>query len=124
MSKKVLNVGCCAFDHGTIEKLISANFNATVLTASLQEEALEMLRDGQFDLVLINRKLDRDSSDGVELIGRIRRDPQLADTPVMLISNFPEAQQDAIGAGAEPGFGKAQLDHPETLEKLGAVLGK
>ena len=60
MAKNVLNVGNCSFDHGTIERLISANF---------------------------------------------------------------DAQEAAVAAGAEPGFGKAELDRAETVEKLTRFLG-
>ena len=123
MTKKVLSVGNCSFDHGMIEELISANFDAQVAAASLQDEALEILRADRFDLVLVNRKLVTDSSEGVELIERIKADPQLANLPVMLLSNYPEAQGEAVAAGAKPGFGKAELDRPETLEKLARFLG-
>ncbi|MHC4398463.1 MAG: response regulator [Planctomycetota bacterium] len=123
MTKKVLGVGNCSHDHGNIEKLILANFNAEVVAASLREEALELLRGGRFDLVLVNRRLAADSSKGVELIERMKADPELAPTPVMLLSNYPEAQEAAVAAGAEPGFGKAELDRSQTFEKLARFLG-
>ncbi len=40
----------------------------------------------------------------------------------MLLSNFPQYQEAAVAAGAEPGFGKAELDRPETLERLRRFL--
>ena len=42
----------------------------------------------------------------------------------MLLSNFPEAQEAAVKAGAEPGFGKAEFDRPETVERLARFLGR
>ena len=42
--------------------------------------------------------------------------------PVMLVTNYPEHQQQAIAAGAEPGFGKAELASPATLAKLAKFL--
>ena len=122
MARRVLNVGNCSFDHGKIEQLISTNFDAEVVAAALQDEALTMLRADRFGLVLVNRKLIADSSKGVELIQRIKADQRLAHTPVMLLSNYPEAQQEAVAAGAEPGFGKAELDRRETIEKLARFL--
>ena len=124
MTKKVLSVGNCSFDHDAIVRLVSANFDVALTAASSPDEALEMLRGDEYDLVLVNRKLAADSSDGVDLLKRVKSDPQLADRPVMLLSNFPEAQEAAVKAGAEPGFGKAQLDRPETVEKLARFLGK
>lgn len=106
-----------------IETLISANFDAHVVAASLEDEALNRLRRGHFDLVLVNRRLAADSSEGVVLIERMKADSALAGTPVMLLSNYPEAQRAAVAAGAEPGFGKAELDRPETVEKLARFLG-
>ena len=122
MTKSVLSVGNCSFDNGNLGRLISDNFDAELTTASLSDKALEMLRDGRYDLVLVNRKLEADSSEGLELLRQIKSDPQLADTPVMLISNFPEAQEAAVEAGAESGFGKGQLDAAETPKKLARFL--
>ena len=123
ITKRVLNVGNCSYDHGMIEELILAHFDAEVAAASSPDEALRMLREGRFDLALVNRKLLADWSEGVELIERIKADPQLAAIPVMLLSNYPWAQRAAAAAGAEPGFGKAELDRPETVEKLARFLG-
>ena len=123
MTKRVLGVGNCSFDHGTIEGLIRANFDAEVVAASCHDDALEQLRADRFDLVLVNRKLAVDASDGQELIEQIKADPRLTETPVMMLSNYPEAQAAAMAAGAEPGFGKAELERPETAEKLGRFLG-
>jgi len=124
VTKKVLGVGNCSFDHGTIEGLIRANFDAEVVAASCYDDALKQLRADRFDLVLVNRKLAVDASDGRELIEQIKADPQLAETPVMMLSNYPQSQAAAIAAGAEAGFGKAQLERPETTEKLARFLGR
>ncbi len=41
----------------------------------------------------------------------------------VFVSNFPEAQQEAVEAGAEPGFGKAQFEDPEVVRRLASILG-
>jgi DNA-binding response OmpR family regulator len=122
MAKRVLDVGQCGFDHGSIDRLISGAFNAETVPAHDLNDALEQLRGGQFDLVLVNRKLDRDYSDGLDLLRAVKADAALAAMPIMLVSNHPEAQQAAVAVGAEPGFGKAELGAPETLEKLRRFL--
>ena len=38
----------------------------------------QQLKSGQFDLVLVNRKLDADYSDGIEIIRQIKADPTIA----------------------------------------------
>lgn len=127
MTKRVLDVGQCVPDHASIRRLIEGNFDATVVQAHDMDDALRQLRNasstGAIDLVLINRKLDMDYSDGIEILKQIKADPELASVPVMLVTNFPEHQQLAVQAGGEPGFGKDAIRSPETLTKLGKYLG-
>ncbi len=122
--KRVLDVGQCAPDHGAIRHLIEGSFKAEVVQAHGARDALIALRAGPFDLVLINRKLDADYSDGLEIVKAIKADPSLAVVPVMLITNYPEYQQEAIAAGAELGFGKAEIHEPSTHERLKKILGQ
>lgn len=123
-SKRVLSVGQCLPDHSTLCRFIERHFHAYVAGADAPSDALEQLRSQRFALVLINRQLDADYSDGIEVLRQIKADPQLAGVPVMVISNHAEAQADAIAAGAEPGFGKLQYEDPDTLEKLGRFLSR
>ncbi len=71
---------------------------------------------------MVNRKLDIDYTDGLEIIRQIKADPQLAAVPCMLVTNYAEHQQAAVAAGAEPGFGKLELGSPETRAKLARFL--
>ena len=133
MTKRVLAVGNCSFDHGNIRSMIERQFNATTDRAHSATDALTALQSTHYDLVLINRKLERDGSDGIEIIRAMKADPQTIDVPVMMITNFPDHQEQAIRAGALIGFGKARLDDPaarlvanwlpgETRESLDAEL--
>jgi CheY-like chemotaxis protein len=122
MPKRVLDVGNCQPDHAAIRGLV-ARFGCDVEQAHGAADALAALRGGGIDLVLVNRKLDRDYSDGIEVIRQIKADPDLAATPVMLITNYAEHQDAAEAIGALRGFGKLEFGKPETREKLAAVLG-
>lgn len=127
MAKRVLDVGQCAPDHAAIRRLVQGTFGAEVVQADRLDDALAALRSAalrreSFDLVLINRKLDVDYSDGIEILQAIKTDSALASTPVMLVTNYPEHQQAAIAAGAEPGFGKAELSLPATRARLARFL--
>jgi CheY-like chemotaxis protein len=121
--KKVLDVGQCQMDHGSLKWLIEDRFEAQVIQAHDAEQALAQLRAGAYDLVLVNRKLDADATDGLEIIQAMKADPQLAAVPVMLVSNYPEVQRQAVEAGAEPGFGKSEMREPRTLARLEKFLG-
>lgn len=123
MKKQVLDVGQCQMDHGALRRLIESKFAADVTQAHSAEQALAQLRSRQFDLVLVNRKLDADYSDGLEIIKQIKADPLLAGVNVMLVSNYAEYQEQAVAAGAAPGFGKSELAEPATLERLKPFLG-
>lgn len=122
MPKRVLDVGQCSFDHGAICRLVLNEFGAQVVQTHHLDDTLARLKSEPFDLVLINRKLDADHSDGMAIVRAIKGDAKLAPTPVMLVSNFAEAQAAAVAAGAEAGFGKAELDLPATRAKLQPFL--
>ncbi len=123
MTKRVLDVGNCVPDHASIRSLIEDNFDAEVVQAHGPEDALATLRDGGIDLVLVNRKLDRDYTDGLDIIKQIKADADLAATPCMLITNLADHQELAVQTGAELGFGKLEFGKPETRERLRAILG-
>lgn len=122
MTRRVLNVGQCGLDHGSISRLIGANFNARVDGADDLAETLAQLHANQYDLVLVNRQLDLDGSDGLDIIRAMKADESLAAVPVMLVTNYPEYQARAVADGAEPGFGKSELQSPATKEKLARFL--
>lgn len=122
MKRTVLDVGNCRFDHAAIVALLRGNFEVEVLRGARADEAIKTLRARPVDLVLLNRIFVADGTEGIEVIRRIKQDPELGGIPVMLLSNYPEYQAAAVAAGAEPGFGKAELDDPETIRKLRRFL--
>jgi CheY-like chemotaxis protein len=94
-----------------------------VAAAHGADEALQALRQGGYALVLVNRVLDADGSAGVDVVRAIKADEALRRVPVMLVSNHEDAQEEAVSAGAEPGFGKAELGRPQMLERVRPFLG-
>lgn len=123
-SRRILNVGQCGFDHSNISRYLSRGFDAEVARADDFEEAVTKLRNGgHFDLVLVNRVTDSDGSMGLDLIRTLKADAELAKVPVMLVSNYEDAQEAAIGLGAVPGFGKADVGGPKADAILKGVLG-
>lgn len=122
MPKRVLDVGQCVPDHATIRGYLTRNFDCEVVQTQGVEDTLQQLKSGLFNLVLVNRKLDADYSDGIEVIRQIKADQAIAAVPVMLVTNYAEHQAAAIAEGAIYGFGKLEYQKPETREKLAAVL--
>lgn len=122
MKKRVLDVGNCGPDHHAIRSFLTRHFDCEIVQAHHAQDTLAQLRNGHFDLVLVNRKLDADYSDGIEIIRKIKADPTLAGVPVMLITNYAEHQEAAVAEGAIRGFGKLEFDKPETRDRLAKVL--
>ena len=121
-AKRVLSVGQCGADHGGIAWSLRGEFDAEVVAAATADEALRLLRGKSFALVLVNRVFDYDGSSGADLIRRLKADESLRSVPVMLVSNYADAQREAVEAGAEPGFGKASLGRPEMIDKVRPFL--
>jgi len=119
---RILSVGQCAYDHSRIARHLEQTFQAQVLGVSTFGEALDALRSGHYDLTLVNRVSDLDGARGLDLIRSMKAEPGLADVPVMLVSNYPEAQADAEALGAIPGFGKADLTSKATQARLESIL--
>jgi two-component system chemotaxis response regulator CheY len=122
-AKRVLSVGQCWADHGSIARTLKKEFGTEVDRADDVDGALERLRQGGYSLVLVNRVFDADGASGMDLIQRVKADPALSAVPVMLVSNYDDAQAEARTAGAAPGFGKAALGRPMMLERVKPFLG-
>jgi two-component system, chemotaxis family, chemotaxis protein CheY len=75
-----------------------------------------------FDLVLVNRLFDADGASGIEWIRQVQADERLRKVPILLVSNYADSQEEAVAAGARPGFGKSALHLPRTVELLGQYL--
>ena len=119
---RVLDVGQCNPDHSTISRLLSDHFDVRVDRAATVGEALAMMHRQSYRLVLVNRLIDEDGSDGMELIRNATADERLRATPLMLVSNYDDAQNQAVEAGGLRGFGKSQIGNRETIERLAELL--
>ena len=125
MARRVMSIGQCSFDDGAISRSLSRHFDADLVRYADGEAALEAIQAEPWDLVLVNRKLDRDGSDGMAVIRQLKAETATAGekaVPVMLVSNFAEAQQQAEAAGAVPGFGKSDLEEDLFRERLAPWL--
>jgi CheY-like chemotaxis protein len=120
---RILSVGQCGFDGARLRRELGSALGAEVVAADTHDEARDLLRQAAFDLVLINRVGDLDGAPGLDLIRSLKADAATAPVPVMLVSNYADAQDEAIRAGAAPGFGKADLGAPRALVAIRRALG-
>ena len=121
---RLLDVGNCDPDHSMIRRMLTEYFDVTIDRVMFVDDAIQKMQATKYDLVLFNRLIFDDGSEGIELLHRAKADPAIADQPVMMISNFPEAQAASKAAGGVPGFGKATATAPPTIALLGAYLPK
>ena len=123
MKRKVLDVGQCNADHSRITSTLERNFDVEIHRAHSHNEAIKLAADTKFDLILINRLLDADGTPGMDILKALKTEASTAEVPVMVVSNYKEAQETAVEKGAVEGFGKAALDTAETNELLSKYLG-
>jgi len=120
--KKVALVGHCGPDSSYLRLTVrKAHPEAEVLMVDDESELKRALEDG-VELLLLNRELSYGFHDtlGVDLIKRIK--DRKFEVKMMLVSNYAEAQAEAIAAGALPGFGKRELGSPRILTLIREAL--
>lgn len=122
MAKTLVDCGNCGPDFNAIRQMVTSHFDASVLQTHGAEDTIELLKKREVDLVTVNRKLDRDYTDGLDVIKQIKSDPALAKVPVMLVTNYDEHQEAAMKEGAERGFGKLEIGSDNTIEQLKPYL--
>jgi len=122
MSKKIVLVGHCGADSSYLRMAVAkAVKDARIIMADNDTALGEAIAAGA-DLILFNRELGYDFTEklGVDAIKRLR--PNYPNLKMMLVSNYPEAQADAVAHGALPGFGKRELGSARVLEVIRGAL--
>jgi CheY-like chemotaxis protein len=119
MPIKILDVGECGFDGPRMATLWHDELGATVDRVDDGQAAAHKLKQGKYDLVLMNRVLAADGSSGLAVIENLLK--AKTKVPIMLVSDLPEAQDAAVALGAIRGFGKSHLGEPATLKLVASV---
>jgi len=122
MRKRVVLVGHCGPDSSYLRTVLSSVDRGVEISAVDDEQSLTTALQSGVDLVLFNRLLDYgfEEVEGAKVIARMHQ--QFPNAKLMMVSNYPEAQGDAVAAGALPGFGKRELGSPRVKELLKSVL--
>lgn len=111
-------VGHCGFDSGSLTRFAQdAAPHAEVSRVNDQASLETIAKPGT--LLLVNRVLDGRFTAGGSGIDLIQSLSNSEDAPaMMLISNYADAQEQAVEAGALQGFGKSALGQAATRELM------
>jgi len=119
-AKCILLVGHCNVDGPRLQKVLGHEFKQARIERINSQADLERAVSAGADLLLINREPVGFAIEGMQIIRDLQQmRPQ---AKVMLISDFPEAQAQALLAGALQGFGKSQLGTQAIKELVAAAL--
>lgn len=123
-TRRILSIGQCAADHYRITQTFQEHFGAEVLGADNEKEATQILEHQDIDLILVNRVLDATGASGLEIIKGLNKEGEALVIPIMLVSNYDDAHEEAVKLGALKGFGKAALGQPAMVSAVRRVLGE
>lgn len=120
MSKRVVLVGHCGVDGPRLKSEIEANAGPIEVLRINDQAALESTCEEGADLLLVNREPVGFDDEGLDIIRSVRN--RYPGQKVMLVSDYPDAQEQAIKSGALPGFGKADIGSPKLIETVKGAL--
>ncbi len=109
-------------DSRTLLATLLRNKGFDVIEASDGYQGVQQAANENPDLILMDLAMPQ--LDGVAAIQRIRQLPELAETPIFVLSAYMmnEVRDDAIAAGCNELFNKP-LNIPALLERIDAQLG-
>ncbi|QOV91534.1 response regulator [Humisphaera borealis] len=118
MSKTVAFIGHCGPDSSYLRLAVSKAIPGAKIVSVDDDESMKAALEAGVDLALFNRVLDYGfaETEGVKVIGKLAR--FYPSTRMMMVSNYPETQAQALAAGAVPGFGKREIGSPRVVQLL------
>ena len=122
MAQRIALIGHCGPDSSYLRMAVSRAAKGAQIVSADDTASLDQLIAEGVDLLLFNRVLDYgfDDTEGAAVIRKLRAaHPNLK---MMLVSNYPEAQAEALAAGALPGFGKREMGSPRVTDLIRSAL--
>jgi len=115
-------VGHCGFDAGTLTRFLGEVAPLCEVVRINHQMALEKIAVPG-TLLLINREIDGEFKAGRSGIELVREMADRENPPtIMLVSNYEEAQQQAMQAGAVRGFGKSHTGDTNTRQRIAQTI--
>lgn len=118
VEKRVMLVGHCGPDAFMLTRAVKDAVPGVTVEHNTHESRLW---DHPADLLLVNRVLDGWYTD--ESGPRLVAEAVSRGVPVILISNYSDAQAAAVAAGAAPGFGKTEVRSEKAARAVRGALG-
>lgn len=102
--------------------LESAGYRVGIATSG--EEGLAQARTGEYALFLVD--VEMPGMDGFTFVERVRADPALSRTPVILVTSrsAPEDRDRGRAAGADDYIVKSEFDQAALLERIRTLVGR
>lgn len=120
MSRRILLVGHCNVDGPMLQEKVSSLIKgAEVLRVNSDEDLWRQCDEGA-DLLLVNREPVGFEEGGIDIVRQVC--DEYPDCKCILVSDYPDAQQQATAAGALPGFGKGDMNSPKFSQTLKQAL--
>jgi len=122
MAKRVALIGHCGPDSSFLRLAVQKAGRDVQVVAADDSAELQKVLEAGVDLLLFNRVLDYgfEEEEGVQVIRRLRA--QHPELKMMLVSNYPESQAEAVAAGALLGFGKRDIGSAKVTDLLREAL--
>jgi len=122
MSKKILIVEDDRFLRELISKKLDAEEEYNIVQAVDGESAIKKIGEESPDLVLLDLILP--GIDGFEVLSRVKNNPELMDTPVVILSNLGQKEEvdKGLDLGAIDFLIKAHFTPGEIIKKVKKVL--
>ncbi len=102
------------------EVLKDENYDITI--AADGEEALSLVEDDSFDLILLDIMLPK--LDGIQVLAKIKEDPARKSIPVIMLTNFGQEDlvKQAVTLGCSEYLLKYNLTPGEIITKVAQIL--
>jgi DNA-binding response OmpR family regulator len=121
MKPSVLSIGQCAPDSVLLERFFS-ELGAECVSVADEVQARKKLEERPWKLIIANRVFDSDGSSGIHVLAMFAKMTLAQDPVYMLVSNYQDAQDEALACGLTKGFGKAELRTQELRERVKSIL--
>ena len=87
------------------------------------ETGLSMVREWRPDMILLDIYMPG-KIDGLEMLRIVKSDPEIADIPVLVLTNLPDVTEKSLSLGAVKCLMKTEIDLGRLEKEIAEVLKK